>query len=189
MQGEMKPSERGIVRQKYRVAPSGRNRQCAAAGGGHQRKAWQPVDQRREMHYVFVPRAQRTSATCARTSFCWGRQMSDFSIKIASSPNTITELAAVLKEKRSRIPVSVNQSASHRDFSIVEVALTAVTTEAIRVVFATLKEFITEKLKKGDTQKGFAIQIDGTSIEIKAEGDLTKLENVEKAKKAEVGHA
>jgi len=69
------------------------------------------------------------------------------------------------------------------------VALTAVTTEAIRVVFATLKEFITEKLKKGDTQKGFAIQIDGTSIEIKAEGDLTKLENVEKAKKAEVGHA
>jgi hypothetical protein len=127
--------------------------------------------------------------TTFANSTSWEEQMPDLSIKIASSPNNITELVAALEKKRSQIPASLNQSASHRDFSIVVVVLTAVTTEVIRSVFAILKEFITEKLKKDVAQKGFAIQIDETSIEIKTEGDLTKLEEVEKAKKAEVGHA
>ena len=115
--------------------------------------------------------------------------MSDLSLKIASTPGNLTELSAFIDENRSDLSVSLNQSGSHRDFSIVAVALTAVTTQAIGLLFSLLKDFITTKLKEENPQKGFAIEIDGATIEIKTEADLSKLEELEKTKKADAGHA
>jgi hypothetical protein len=115
--------------------------------------------------------------------------MSKLSLKIASSPDSIAELSTVLGQGRDGMPVSLSRSAPYKDFSIVEVALTAVTTQAIGLVFALLKDFIADKLKKNKQHKGFAIEIDGRTIEIKTEADLSKLEELERTKKSEAGNA
>ncbi len=115
--------------------------------------------------------------------------MSDFSIKISSAPSTISELSAFIDENCSDISVSLNQSASHRNFSIVEVILTVVTTQTIGLFFSLLKDFITAKLNKESPQKGFAIEINGALIEITTEADLGKLEDLEKIKISGPGHA
>ena len=114
--------------------------------------------------------------------------MSGLYLKIASSPDSIAELSAVLKQDRDSMPVTLSRSAPYKDFSIVEVALTVVTTQAIGLVFALLKDFIAEKLKKSKQHKGFAIEIDGCTIEIKTDADLSKLVELERTKKAEVGN-
>ena len=111
--------------------------------------------------------------------------MSGLSLKIASSPDSIAELSAVLEQGWEGVPVSLSRSAPYKDFSIVDVALTAATTQAIGLVFALLKDFIADKLKKNKRHKGFAIQIDGHTIEIKTEADLIKLEELERTKKSE----
>jgi hypothetical protein len=113
--------------------------------------------------------------------------MSGLSLKIAASPDSIAELSSLLDKSRDSVPVSHNRSAPYKDFSIIEVILTAATTQAIGVVFSLLKDFIAEKLKKDRGHKGFAIEIDGATIEIKTESDLGRLEEIARKKKFDAG--
>jgi hypothetical protein len=106
--------------------------------------------------------------------------MPQFTMEIATDPRQVADLKRFIDEhaKGASISVAATPQAVDRDASILHLALTAITTQAVGVLFSLIKDYISRQLKKPE-KPSFAIQIGDTRVSIKDERDVAKLDDVE----------
>ena len=106
--------------------------------------------------------------------------MPQYTVKIAADPKQVADLKRFIEERLEGAGLSVETSAQalERDASILTIALSAVTSQAIGLMFSFLKDYLSRQLKKHD-KPAFAIQIGNTHLSIKEEKDLAELDEVE----------
>ena len=110
--------------------------------------------------------------------------MSDMVIKISGAPADIEGLNNLLLDKSAHVPVSTKRLSTHRDFSVLEILVTAALSGAVKVVFDIVKGFISEKLGKAKNKKStssFAIQIGEKKIDIPANTPPERLQDILKS--------
>jgi hypothetical protein len=106
--------------------------------------------------------------------------MPQYTINIAADPKQVAELKRFIDQhaQQARIPVETKPQGIDRDASILHIALTAVTTQAIGMMFSLIKDYVARQLKKPE-KPAFAIQIGTKHVSIKEENDLAKLDDLE----------
>ena len=106
--------------------------------------------------------------------------MPQFIVEIAADPKQVADLKRFIDEQaqEQRIPIETKPQALDRDASTLHIALTAVTTQAIGLLFSFIKDYVRKQLKKQD-KPAFAIQIGNTHLSIKEESDLAELDDLE----------
>src|SRR5882724_11000851 len=106
--------------------------------------------------------------------------MPQFTMKIAADPKQVADLKRFIEEhaKEASIPVAATSQALDRDASILHIALTAVTTQTIGLIFSLIKDYVSRQLKKPE-KPSFAIQIGNVQVSIKDEKDVAELDDVE----------
>lgn len=105
--------------------------------------------------------------------------MPQFTMKIAADPKQVAGLKRFIEEhaEGANIPVETKPQALDRDSSILQIVLTAVTTQAIGVMFSFIKDYIAQQLKKPE-KSTFAIQIENTHVYIKDDEDVAELDDL-----------
>jgi hypothetical protein len=106
--------------------------------------------------------------------------MPQYTMKIAADPKQVADLKRFIEEHAHDVGGRVDTSvhALERDSSILQIVLTAVTTQAIGLMFSLIKDYVAGQLKKPD-KPAFAIQIGNLHLSIKEETDLAVLDDVE----------
>ncbi|MDX0481422.1 hypothetical protein GOD90_20310 [Sinorhizobium medicae] len=95
--------------------------------------------------------------------------------QIAGDPIAIEGLAKKLSTPKAAQMIAAKRKARDRDFSIVEVAITAVVSGAAKMAFDLLAAAIKEKWEKGKAKDVLVASVEGKTIEIKNEEDLERL--------------
>jgi hypothetical protein len=105
--------------------------------------------------------------------------MPQFTVKIAADPKQVADLKRFIEEHAEEVtvPVATKSQALDRDASILELVLTAVTTQAIELMFSLIKDYVTEQFKKPEKPM-FAVQIENAHLHIKDDEDVAKLDDL-----------
>jgi hypothetical protein len=106
-------------------------------------------------------------------------RMPQFTMNVAADPKQVADLKRFIDDhaKEANISVAAKPQALDRDASILHIALTALTTQAVGLLFSVIKDYISRQLKKPE-KPSFAIQIGDTTVSIKDEKDVAKLDDV-----------
>jgi hypothetical protein len=115
--------------------------------------------------------------------------MPQYIVKIAADPKQVGDLKRFMDEhsEEAGLPLEASAHALERDSSILQIALTAVTTQAIGLMFSLIKDYISSQLKKPD-KPAFAIQIGNAHLSINEEKDLAQLDDVKLSETKTVEH-
>jgi hypothetical protein len=105
--------------------------------------------------------------------------MPQFTVKIAADPKQVADLKRFIEEqaKDAGLPVETKAQALDRDSSILHIALTAVTTQAIGLMFSFIKEYVARQLKKPE-KPNFAIQVGNKHLSIRDDKDVAELDDL-----------
>jgi hypothetical protein len=95
--------------------------------------------------------------------------------QIAGDPITIEGLEKKLSTPQVTGAITAKRQAKDRDFSILEVAITAVVSGAVKMAFDLLAAAIKEKWAKSKEKDILVAKVDGETIEINSEEDLERL--------------
>jgi hypothetical protein len=94
--------------------------------------------------------------------------------KIAGDPSTVAEIRQALAELEASV-VDVQPGTTHRDFSILQVLITAVIGSAVKVAFDQIVAVIQAALSKKEATAKLVISINGQTIELRTSEDVEKL--------------
>lgn len=105
--------------------------------------------------------------------------MPNYELDVAGRSDDVADLRALLIKQLEPNAISLKmRPATRRDFSIMQVLITAAASGVVATTFDVLKTVLLSKLKTRSKESSpiFSIRIDGDRIDIAAEADIDKLQ-------------
>lgn len=94
--------------------------------------------------------------------------------KLAGDPSTVAEISQALGALDAS-GVTVQSDTTHRDFSVVEVLITAVIGSAVKVAFEQVVVAIKAALAERKSMEKLVVSVGGAPIELRRPEDIDKL--------------